>query len=167
MFPQGGPGIALFLLRTSVAVIFFMNAAKLVNGSSVQLLLAGIALISISLAAGFLTPYLSVMACVAAAAHLLIGSSSSNLIYVFEICDAAASTVCNSTSRIAGSNAMRPSEGPNWLPASLSVTRFNHNFARVLAFQRCGQADFVTGAQSVTCRVNSSRSAATTKQPGR
>jgi len=90
MFPQGGPGIALFLLRTSVAVIFFMNAAKLVSGSSVQLVFAGIALMSIALAIGFLTPYLSVMAYLSAAAHLVIGSSSSNLVYVFEICNAAA-----------------------------------------------------------------------------
>ena len=90
MFPHGGPGLALLLLRTSVAAAFFINAANLTGLSSIRLLLAGALLISISLAIGFLTPFLSVIAGVSAVANVLIGSYPGALIYVFPILDAAA-----------------------------------------------------------------------------
>jgi hypothetical protein len=90
MFPQGGPGVALLLLRISVAAIFFMNAANRFGVSSSHLLFAGILLVSISLTLGFLTPFLSVIACVSAIANLLIGSHPDNFNYVFPIFDAAA-----------------------------------------------------------------------------
>jgi hypothetical protein len=90
MFPHGGPGRALLLLRVSVAAAFFMNAANRPGLSSIRLLLAGALLISISLAVGFLTPFLSVIACVSAVANVLIGPYTGALIYVFPILDAAA-----------------------------------------------------------------------------
>ena len=90
MFPHGGPGLALLLLRFSVAAVFFMNAANHTGLSSSRLLLAGALLISISLAIGFLTLFLSVIACLAAAANLLIGPDPGNLIDVFSLLDAAA-----------------------------------------------------------------------------
>src|ERR1043165_5251580 len=76
MFPQGGPGVALLLLRISVAAI--------------HLLFVGVLLVFISLSIGFLTPHLSVIACVYAIANMLIGSQPGNLACVFSICDAAA-----------------------------------------------------------------------------
>ncbi len=92
MFPQGRPGLALLLLRISVAAIFLMNAANRSDLSSTPLIVAGvllISLISVSLSIGFLTPFLSVIACASAIANLLIGPHSSNLIYVFPRIDAA------------------------------------------------------------------------------
>lgn len=90
MFPQGGPGVALLLLRISVAATFLMNAA---NGSRVissPLLFAGVLLVCASLVIGFLTPYLSVVALAAAVASLVIGPHSSNFIFVFSIFDSVA-----------------------------------------------------------------------------
>jgi hypothetical protein len=90
MFPQGGPGLALLLLRLSVAAIFLINAANQSVVASSHLLFAGVLLVSILLSIGFLTPYLSVVACVYAAANLLMGPQSGNLTCVLPICDAAA-----------------------------------------------------------------------------
>jgi hypothetical protein len=78
------------LLRISVAAVFFMNAANCSGLSSNRLLLAGALLISMSLAIGFLTPFLSLIACVSAVANVLIGPYPGNLIYVFPVLDAAA-----------------------------------------------------------------------------
>ena len=90
MFPQGGPGVALLLLRISVAALFFLSAANLPGVASSRLLFAGVVLVSVSLSIGFLTPYLSVIACAAAIANLLIGPNSGKLIYIFPIINAAA-----------------------------------------------------------------------------
>jgi len=90
MFPQGGPGIALVLLRVSVAAIMLINAARHPLVSAHRLLLAFVVLIALSLIIGFLTPYLSVIACVAAIANLLIGPNSGYLICVVLLIDAAA-----------------------------------------------------------------------------
>ena len=90
MFPQGGPGLALLLLRISVAAIFLMSVASRYRVSSAPVIFAGASLISISLSVGFLTPYLSVIACAVAIANLMVGHHSGNLIYLFPIIDAAA-----------------------------------------------------------------------------
>jgi hypothetical protein len=90
MFPHGGPGLALLLLRVSVAAAFFVNVANRTGFSSIRLLLAGALLISISLAIGFLTPSLSVIACVSAVSNSLIGPHAGAIIDVFSILDAAA-----------------------------------------------------------------------------
>jgi len=66
-----------------------MSAANS-GASSFHLLFAGVLLISISLSIGFLTPFLSVIACAFAIANLLIGHHAGNLVYVFSILDAAA-----------------------------------------------------------------------------
>jgi len=89
MFPQGGPGVALLLLRISVAAIFLMHAASYLNVSSLRLLFACVVLMCVSLSAGFLTPYLSVIACAAAIANLLLVPHSGNLIHITPVIDAA------------------------------------------------------------------------------
>jgi len=88
MFPHGAPGFALLLLRISVAAILLINAAKCCGMSSARLLFAGVLLISISLTIGFLTPYLSVIACGFAVANLLTGPHAGDAFYVFPIFDA-------------------------------------------------------------------------------
>jgi hypothetical protein len=72
MFPQGGPGVALVFLRISVVTTFLMTGVHRFGPSS-SLLVAGFVLISILLAIGFLTPYLSVITGAAAIVGLLIG----------------------------------------------------------------------------------------------
>lgn len=90
MFPQSGPGVALLLLRLSVAATFLMGVANYSGVSSLRLLFAVSLLVSASLSIGFLTPFLSVVACAAGIANLLFGLNSGNLIYVFPVIDAAA-----------------------------------------------------------------------------
>lgn len=90
MFPQGGPGVALLLLRLSVAAILVMDAAKCSGASYILLLCAFLVLMSVSLSIGFLTPYLSVVACAAAVANVLVGTNSGNLLHVLPVIDAAA-----------------------------------------------------------------------------
>jgi hypothetical protein len=90
MFPQGGPGIALLLLRISVAAILLINAASHPIVSSYRLLFACVVLVSVSLTIGFLTPYLTVITCAAAIANLLFGPNSGNLVCVLLLINAAA-----------------------------------------------------------------------------
>jgi hypothetical protein len=92
MFPQGAPGVALLLLRVSVAAVLLINAASL-GGFSLNPVIAGASLISILISIGFLTPFLSVIACAFAAATLLIGPHSGNPLYVFPVLDAGALTL--------------------------------------------------------------------------
>jgi hypothetical protein len=90
MFPPGGPGIALLLLRISVAAFFLMHAASYLNVSYLRLLFACVVLASVSLSVGFLTPYLSVIACAAAIANLLFGPGPGNLLHITPVIEAAA-----------------------------------------------------------------------------
>jgi len=88
MFPHGGPGVALLLLRILVAAAFLMNLANRhgVSSNPVLLVLAlVICLISLSLFVGFLTPFLASIVGVAAAANLLIAFNSGNLIHLYTI----------------------------------------------------------------------------------
>ena len=89
MFPRGGPGFALLLLRISVAAIFLISVAKRFGVSSAPLIFAISLLIFICLAIGFLTPYVSVLVCATALANLLIGPNSVDIVHVFPIIDAA------------------------------------------------------------------------------
>ena len=93
MFPHGGPGVGLLLLRLSVAAILVADVAKCSGASLILLLCAFVALMSVSLSIGFLTPYLSVLACAAAIVNLLVGVNSGNLLLVFPVINAAALTL--------------------------------------------------------------------------
>ena len=93
MFPHGGPGVGLLLLRLSVAAILAVDVAKCSGASLILLLCAFVALMSVSLSIGFLTPYLSVLACAAAVVNLVVGANSGNLLSVFPVINAAALTL--------------------------------------------------------------------------
>jgi uncharacterized membrane protein YphA (DoxX/SURF4 family) len=80
MFPQGGPGFALLLLRVAVVAALVMNQAIRPALSSNRLLFGGVLLVSLSLAIGFLTPFLSVLAGAIPIAALLIGHNPVTLI---------------------------------------------------------------------------------------
>jgi hypothetical protein len=61
MFPEGGPGVALLLLRVSVAVTFFLGAADGRIASDARWVMPCAAVAAILLAFGFLTPVLGVV----------------------------------------------------------------------------------------------------------
>jgi hypothetical protein len=90
MFPQGGPGLALLLLRISVAATFLMDWLPRPDLPFRYLFFTGALLVALSLSIGFLTPLLAVVVCASAIANLLIGSHSGNLTSVFPIFDAVA-----------------------------------------------------------------------------
>lgn len=75
MFPPGGPGIGLLLLRISVAVRFVLIVANQTGFPSIHLLSVGALLIALSLIIGFLTPYLLFVVGVYALVNLFGASS--------------------------------------------------------------------------------------------
>ena len=89
MFPQGAPGIALLLLRISVAAIFLISVAKRFGVSSAPVTFTISLLISICLTMGFLTPYLSGVAGATALVILLLDPDSRDFANVFPFIDAA------------------------------------------------------------------------------
>jgi hypothetical protein len=70
MFPAGWPGLALLLLRVSVAIAVLLEGYSHRQGLSGWMLVA-LALLSACLCAGFLTP---IMAILALSAHVLVWS---------------------------------------------------------------------------------------------
>ncbi len=93
MFPRGGPGLGLLLLRTATAVMFVLNISHRFNFSSPALYWAAvslIAIISISLCLGFLTPVLAVVACASGVANLFLADQPGNVVYILRTLTAAA-----------------------------------------------------------------------------
>jgi len=93
MFPQGGPGLGLLLLRVAAAGMFALNLTHRFNVSSNALqwfLVFSISLISIGLLLGFLTPILTIIACLAAIANLLLADQPIDVVYVLRTLTSAA-----------------------------------------------------------------------------
>jgi uncharacterized membrane protein YphA (DoxX/SURF4 family) len=91
MFPQGGPGLALFLLRLSVVASLAAIATHLPGLVLARFALAGIALASLCLAVGFVTPAMSAIAAVAAAVDIAAGPHGQGFIVsLILLLDAAA-----------------------------------------------------------------------------
>jgi uncharacterized membrane protein YphA (DoxX/SURF4 family) len=89
MFPHGGPGVALLLLRISV-VAFLIILAVNYDGSFRRLVFGGALLISFSLLIGFLTPFLCVIGAALVTANMLINPQASSVICVIAIANAVA-----------------------------------------------------------------------------
>src|ERR1700752_4057047 len=93
MFPQGGPGIGLLLLRIATAGMFALNLTQQFHFSSKALhgfVVSLIALISFGLLLGFLTTILTVFACAAAVANLLLADPPIDVVYILRILTSAA-----------------------------------------------------------------------------
>ena len=93
MFPQGGPGIGLLLLRIAAAGMFALNLTHRFNFSSNVvhwLVVSLIGLITLGLFLGFLTIILSVIACAAAIANLLLADQPIDVVYILRILTSAA-----------------------------------------------------------------------------
>src|SRR5215217_127910 len=88
MFPQGGPGVGLLLLRIAAAGMFALNLTHRFEFSSNALhwlMVSLIGLISLGLLLGFLTTILTIIASVAAVANLLLADQAINLVYILTI----------------------------------------------------------------------------------
>ncbi len=70
MFPQGGPGVALLLLRVSLAVVSVVNVSMHFGASIPHWLGACLLLVAAALVIGFLTPVVSSLACLIAVTSL-------------------------------------------------------------------------------------------------
>lgn len=92
MFPQGGPGVGLLLLRIAAAGMFALNLTHRFTSSSTLhwFTISLIGLISLGLLLGFLTPILSVIACIAAIANLLLPDQPVDVVYILRTLTAAA-----------------------------------------------------------------------------
>ena len=93
MFPQGGPGLGLLLLRMATAAMFVLNVTHRFNFSSPALYWVAvslIAVISLSLCLGFLTPILAVIACATAVANLFLGDQAGDFVFILRILTSAA-----------------------------------------------------------------------------
>ena len=93
MFPQGGPGIGLLLLRIAAAGMFALNVTHRFNFSSNALhwfVVSLIVVISLGLLLGFLTPILAMIGCVAALANLLFTDLPIDVVYVVRLLTSAA-----------------------------------------------------------------------------
>jgi hypothetical protein len=93
MFPQGGPGIGLLLLRIAAAGAFALNLTQRFNFSSRALywfVVSLIGLISLALLLGFLTPIFTTTACIAAAAMPLLADQRLDVVYLLRILTSAA-----------------------------------------------------------------------------
>jgi uncharacterized membrane protein YphA (DoxX/SURF4 family) len=93
MFPQGGPGFGLLLLRLAVTAIFAMNLTHRFTFSSNALdwlVVSLVALISLSLLVGFLTLVSSILACVAALGNLFVTDEPATGVYILGMLTSAA-----------------------------------------------------------------------------
>lgn len=94
MFPEGGPGVALLLLRISVAGTLIVQAwtypSVSIGVSIAQWVFPGIVVIALSLAIGFLTPVLSLLSCIAALLALFSSGGTATAVSIASILDASA-----------------------------------------------------------------------------
>ncbi len=89
MFPQGGPGVALLLLRVSVVAFLNIVAANY-NRTSNLLVIVGVLLISISLVIGFLTPFFCVIAAALVIGNMIVNPHATSVFCVIAITNATA-----------------------------------------------------------------------------
>ena len=89
MFPQGGPGVALLLLRISV-VSFLIVIAVNYNGPYHRLVFAAVSLISIGLLIGLLIPFLCAIAVAFVIGDMLIHAHANPVICVIAIANTVA-----------------------------------------------------------------------------
>ena len=93
MFPQGGPGIGLLLLRIAATGMFALNLTHTFNFLSnalYWLMISLIALVSIGLLLGLFTTVLTIVACLAAIAKLLLSGQPIDVVCILTILMSAA-----------------------------------------------------------------------------
>jgi hypothetical protein len=91
MFPQGGPGVGLLLLRIAAAGMLALNLTHRFTSSNALhwFTISLIGLISLGLLLGFLTPILSMIACLVAIANLVLPNQPIDVAYILRTLTAA------------------------------------------------------------------------------
>jgi uncharacterized membrane protein YphA (DoxX/SURF4 family) len=80
IFPSRGPGIALLLLRISVALTIVLDASSAEPSFVSPLMWAGLSLVALALCIGFATPLAAVLGCfIQLAVWFAIGHSNARL----------------------------------------------------------------------------------------
>src|SRR5690349_15625050 len=93
MFPQGGPGIGLLLLRIAAAGMFVLNLThrlELSTSSLYLLIVSLVVIICLGLLLGFLTPFLTIITCLVALLNLFFTDQGINAVYIVRILTSAA-----------------------------------------------------------------------------
>ena len=93
MFPQGGPGFGLVLLRIAAAGMFALNLTHPFNFSTDALhwlVVSLIVLILLGLLLGFLTPILAMIMCLAAVPNLFLADQTFAVVYILRLLTSAA-----------------------------------------------------------------------------
>ena len=88
MFPHGGPGVGLLLLRIAAAAMFALNLTYYFDSLSRPLrvvAIISIVFITLCLCAGFLTPILTVIACTLGVVNLFLTVQPSYVISILRI----------------------------------------------------------------------------------
>ena len=92
MFPQGGPGFGLVLLRIAAAGMLVLNVTHRLNSSTntlYWLIISLVGLISLGLLLGFLTPILTVITCLAAIPNLFLSDQMIDVVYILRLLTSA------------------------------------------------------------------------------
>jgi len=93
MFPQGGPGIGLLLLRIAAAGMFALNVRQRLDVSTNALYLLIVSLlviVCIGLLLGFLTPFLTIVAGAVALMNMFFTDQAMNVVYILRVLTSSA-----------------------------------------------------------------------------
>jgi putative oxidoreductase len=93
MFPVGAPGIALLLLRISLAAAVLATGADCIKPSLPGLIFFALAVQSLLLCLGFMTPVVSIIACVFELTGLFIAGHTDGRFIALSGLNAAAVTL--------------------------------------------------------------------------
>lgn len=90
MFPERGPGVALLLLRISVAATVWLDTSSRMMAMAPRWIFLGQILVALSLTIGFLVPILSVLCCLFGFAGVVIGGGVYTPFIIVSVVNAAA-----------------------------------------------------------------------------
>ena len=90
MFPQGGPGLALILLRLAVAGMFLFRFWSRFGAIVPTWVLFGVLVIALSLSVGIFTPVVCVLICLAEFFNLAQAGTAGAIVNVSAMLNAAA-----------------------------------------------------------------------------
>ena len=93
MFPQGGPGIGLLLLRIAAAGMFVLNLThrlELSTSTLYLLIVSLVVIVCLGLLLGFLTPFLTIITCLVALVNLFFTDQGINAVYIVRMLTSAA-----------------------------------------------------------------------------
>jgi hypothetical protein len=90
MFPQGGPGLALILLRLTVAGTFLIEFWTRFGAVVPTYILFGVVVVALSLGIGIFTPIICVLICAAESYYVVLAGTAVAIVKLSAILNAAA-----------------------------------------------------------------------------